>query len=199
MKIAPRLFAWLVASLVAGCASSGTGSTTEETAEVEAPLAAFNPCSASWQLPTYARHALVATDGSFKAFEDRLEAGGAKWVGSYALPKPWRAIVRVDHFREYTKKDPHSALWYMAAIPVSSRDAIGAIYDYASVYPVYSRVFGYCMSDGSFVPNKTGQAPPGIKSVIAEYDPRCVCYESPTAETQTWVSDSMYYGLPPAR
>jgi hypothetical protein len=55
------------------------------------------------------------------------------------------------------------------------------------------------MADGSFVPNKTGQAPPGIKSVITEYDPRCVCYESPTAGTQTWVSDSLYYGLPPAR
>ena len=103
--------------------------------QTSSALVAFNPCHPDWQLPTHARRDLDETNEAFLAFEDRLEEGGARWIGSYELPKPHRAIVRVDHYLAGTKKAKRG-LWYLAAIPVTSTDAVRAITDFRDVVPV---------------------------------------------------------------
>jgi hypothetical protein len=159
-------------------------------------LVAFDPCASDWQLPTSARRYLDEPNGAFIAFENRLEAGGARWIGSFSLPKPHRAIVRVDHYLAGTKKDPRSGLWFLAAIPVSSRDALAAIRDFSDVSPVKSRELGYCLSDGRFMRNSgSGPGNAAVKQVIVEYDPRCVCADS-VFSIQTWVSYPSYAAVP---
>jgi hypothetical protein len=164
--------------------------TVERTASA---LVAFDPCHPDWQLPTWARYALQEPDHNFVAFESRLEAGGALWIGNMVeVPKPWRAIVRVDHYLEGTKKDPHSGLWFLAAIPVGSADALAAVDFYAPLDPVHSRALGYCLAGGGFLPNKgSGPGNAAITHVIAEYDPRCVCVGA-TATMQVWVDRPTY-------
>jgi len=159
-------------------------------------LVAFNPCASDWQLPTSARHFLDEGDPNFLAFEDRLEAGGARWVGNFELPKPYRAIVRVDTYLDGTKKNPRSGLWFLAAVPVGSTDAISAASEFASRAPVNSRTLGYCLADGTFLLNKgTGPGNVQVKQVIVEYDPRCVCV-SATVTVQRWVNWGTYEETP---
>lgn len=178
-----------------GCASP-TEESAEETASTEAPLVAFNPCHPDWQLPTSARRILTVDDPAFLAFEDRLEAGGARWVGNFSLPKPYRAIVRVDTYLDGTKKAPRSGLWYLAAIPVGAYGARSAVREFASVAPVNSRELGYCAGT-TFIPNKgSGPGNIPITHVIAEYDPRCVCRESATSSVSVWVDYSTYGSTP---
>lgn len=171
----------------------------EPVGTVSSALVAFDPCHSDWLLPTSARRALVVHDrtGNFEAFEDRLEKGGAHWIGNFSLPKPYRAVIRVDHFLSGTKKDPRSGLWFLASIPVQSDDAVAAVADYEHVAPVNSRVLGYCDGVGEFRRNDgTGPGTFQYKYVIAEYDPRCVCYEVPTADVSTWVNWGTYVGIP---
>ena len=123
-------------------------------------------------------------------------SGGARWIGSFELPKPYRAIVRVDHYLAGTKKDPRSGLWYLAAIPVSSASALAAVNEFATVTPVNSRALGYCLVGGGFLPNDgSGPGNAQVKQVIVEYDPRCVCYEAPTATASVWVNRTTYAGI----
>lgn len=198
MKLALRsLAASTLLAAIAGCAAPAEDAADEPAKTSSGALSAFNPCNPDWQLPTSARWALDVRDPAFLAFEDRLAAGYARWIGSFELPKPYRAIVRVDHYLDGTKSDPRSGLWYLAAIPVSSLDARRAVAEFHTVAPVNSRELGYCLADGSFVPNKglgPGNLP--VKQVIVEYDPRCVCFESSTAAASVWVDYETYSGLP---
>ena len=125
-----------------------------------------------------------------------LEAGGARWIGNFDLPKPHRAIVRVDTYLTGTKKNPRKGLWFLAAIPVESLDARRAISDFADRAPVNARTLGYCLSSGAFVP-ETGAGPGNalVKQIIVEYDPRCVCV-SATVTVQRWVDRVTYEETP---
>ena len=70
----------LVALFLGGCAAETSAEDREdpgaEVGTTASALAAFDPCSPTWQLPTSARHALHSTDPAFLAFEDRLGLGG---------------------------------------------------------------------------------------------------------------------------
>ena len=163
--------------------------------QTASPLVAFNPCHPDWQLPTDARRYLDETDGEFLRFEDRLEAGGARWIGSFELAKPFRAIVRVDHYLSGTKQSK-KGLWYLAAVPVGSTDAVAAIREFEDTFPVNSRALGYCLAGGGFMLNNgSGPGNAIVKQVIVEYDPRCVCTSS-TALVNTWVSWATYEAIP---
>ncbi len=190
-----------LAMFVGGCAiPTAPDEEPIETPEVaigqtSSALVDFNPCHPDWQLPTHARRDLEVTDPAFLAFEDRLEAGKARWIGSYELPKPHRAIVRVDHYLEGTKKAKRG-LWYLAAIPVGSTDAVRAVTDFRDVVPVNSRALGYCLASGAFMLNRgNGPGNVSVKQVIVEYDPRCVC-ASATALVNTWVNWATYETTP---
>jgi hypothetical protein len=189
---------FLVAVLV-GCAVPATETPApepERPATTTSALTAFNPCSVDWQLSMSYRWALGATDPNFNAFEDQLQEGDSVLVGALRLPKPYRAIVHVDVFREGTKTDPHSALWYLAVIPAQSTSARDAVSAYASVDPVDSRELGYCLPDGSFLPNNgDGPGNTKIKSVVTMYDPRCVCVIA-DGTIQIWTSGSYYDTTP---
>lgn len=198
-------FAALVLTLSSvGCAAEPTSegaSPLEVVGTTTAALAAFDPCNPDWQLPTWARHYLYSSDPTFVAFEDRLEEGGALWIGNGALGKPYRAIVRIDTFREFTKVDPHKALWYLAAIPASSKDARNAIDDFANVPPVSSRLLGACVDQKTFVRFDGNALPPNanITHYIVEYDPRCTCRETSHVNTETWVVSPVYEAMPTPR
>lgn len=194
----------VVAVSLGGCAAQAgpeePALERESIGTVSSPLVAFDPCHPDWQLPTSARRALTVEDptGAFNAFEDRLEKGRARWIGNFELPKPYRAVVRVDHYLAGTKKDPRSGLWFLASIPVESRDAVAAVDDFSRISPVLSRVLGYCDGAGHYRSND-GSGPPvdfPVKQVIVEYDPRCVCYEVPTTGVSTWVNWGTYGGIP---
>jgi hypothetical protein len=161
-----------------------------------AALVAFNPCASDWQLPTSARRALDTTDSTFLEFEDALEAGGARWIGNFELPKPYRAVVRVDTYLTGTKKNPRSGLWYLAAIPVGSAGALAAVNAFKDREPVHSRTLGYCLAGGTFILNNgTGPGNLPVKQIIVEYDPRCVCV-SATVTVQRWVNWATYEETP---
>jgi hypothetical protein len=197
-----RCSALVALVLLGGCATQTATEAMAEpdgtTDQVTSELGAFDPCSGEWQLPTAERYrGLVSADPAFLAFEDRLQAGGARWIGNRGLPPaPYRAIVRVDHFLDFTKKDPHSALWYLAAIPVGATDARRAVRDFARVPPVSSRELGYCLVGGGFLPNHgSGPGSAQVKQIIVEYDPRCVCVA--TAWTvPVWVDRPTYDSTP---
>jgi hypothetical protein len=196
------------ATLVLGCAvevtepaadDSATGDESEAAATSDA-LATFDPCHPDWQLPTSARHLYRSDSDVFKRFEDILQAGGARWIGSFGLAAPHRAITRVDTFLEGTKTNPRSALWFLAAIPVGSTSALNAVSEFARVEPVLSRVLGYCTNTRVFV-RHTGRPltlPPQtfIAQVVAEYDPRCTCSPGVTSQLSTWVTSSLYTSSP---
>jgi hypothetical protein len=188
-------------ALLAGCTTATTdepGAPTEEpTAQAASALGAFDPCSSEWQLPTWDRQRdLLSPDPAFVAFEDRLEAGGARWIGSHDLPKPYRAIVLVDTYLDGTKKDPRSALWYLASLPVGAKDARNAVREFHAIEPVRSRELGYCLADGTFLPNHGwGPGNVAVKQVIVQYDPRCVCVAE-SVRISTWVDRPNYEETP---
>ncbi len=186
----------LAAAMLVGCAAPVPETEEEHAVTVESALSAFNPCSTDWQIPMSYRWALDVRDSSFLSFEDRLQGGGSMLVGSLTKPKPYRAIVHVDVYLEGTKTAPHSGLWYLAVIPAGSRDARNAVAEYAYVSPVNSRELGYCLADGSFLPNKgNGPGNVAIKSVVAMYDPRCVCTPA-DGSVSTWTTSSYYWSTP---
>jgi len=190
-----------LAAPLAGCTADAAAPNeppTDTLGSQSAALSAFDPCDPGWQLPTWARHYLVNDDPTFRAFEDVLERDGARWIGSFSFEKPYRAIVRVDTFREFTKVDPRSALWYLAAVPVEAKDARRAITDFADLPPVSSRLLGVCTADKKFVRYNGAALPPNIavKQLIVEYDPRCTCRETAHVQLQTWVVDHTYESTP---
>ncbi len=169
-----------------------------------APMSpAFNPCDPAWQLDTADRNAaLLSPNHNFVEFENLLQAGGARWIGSRTLPKPWRAIVRVDHFKIGTKQNPRSAAWYLAAIPIDPPTtrtwaALGAIDRFRDKEPVFSRKLGYCLTNRTF----TVTQPPAasnlkITHVVTEYDPRCTCVTRVNATMQVWITEDEYDRTP---
>lgn len=203
-----RSFSMASLTLVLGALGASLSGCTADTAPEEpladavgsssAALGAFDPCDPAWQLPTSARHFLYSDDPTFLAFEDRLENGGARWIGSFTFEKPFRAIVRVDTFREFTKVDPKSALWYLAAIPAEAKDARQAIADFANLPPVSSRLLGVCTTKKQFVRYNGAALPPNtaVTQLIVEYDPRCTCRETAHFGLDTWLVDHAYEAMP---
>jgi hypothetical protein len=191
-------------ALALGCAGADRPNDAPEEAPIgttSSAIAPFNPCHPEWQLPTWARGYYTNDDPVFQEFENILEEGGARWIGSFGLPDPFRAIVRVDTFRNDKKTDPHKALWFLAAIPAGSYRAIDAIKEFANLPPVSSRLLGFCSTDQVFYPDAgTGTSPPiAISQYIVEYDPRCTCSESHTASMAVWVSPGTYSSMPTPR
>jgi hypothetical protein len=176
-----------------------------------------SPCDPSWQLPNYDWPYLSAPpDGSpaFYAFEKRLYAGGSLWFGQKdpSTGTLDRAIVDVTHLLAGDPNaPPKSALYYLALIPyvpppASLSDAEQAVVDDEYVKPVDSRILGYCLEDSSFLPNlwdAVGNRPPNpdpgpnhtIVYSVTEYDPRCTCYGTETAQTTATVGESLYDSL----
>jgi hypothetical protein len=179
----PLLFALFL--LAAGC-SAQADPPSAPIAQASAALERLNPCDPAWQLPTAYRGDPV-DDPTFRAFEDQLAAGNSLWIGSLSLPSPYRAIAEVDVYYAGTKKLADSRLWYLAAIPMTSSDALHAVDVFKDIVPVDSKVLGHCLSDTTFVP-ESSPIPPNAKVTyeITEYDPRCVCSETPTGVISVW-------------
>jgi hypothetical protein len=163
--------------------AEGTRSTTNsqlgDRAAISEAVTTFDPCSSAWQLPTSARGYFIASDANFLAFESRLERGNARWGGSFTeVPQPYRAIVRVDHYKTGTQ-DTRAGLWMVATIPMAptSIDALRTVTAYRDIAPVNSRFLGYCTLNNTFVKATTVSYSPKIKSAVVIYDPRCVCRE----------------------
>ncbi|MBS2017731.1 MAG: hypothetical protein JST00_32940 [Deltaproteobacteria bacterium] len=173
---------------------------TARTARQTAALVAFDPCHPDWQLPTSARHFLDEKNPDFVRFEDILEAEGANWIGSFKLEKPYRAIVRVDHFLVGAKDPPHSALWYLAAVPAESYEARDAVAHFNKIAPVNSRILGFCAVDGTFLLNDgdVGPADTPIAQLVVEYDPRCICRLTPISISPAPVQPPGWAELAPA-
>jgi hypothetical protein len=176
---------------------SATDSQLGERAAISEAITTFDPCSSAWQLPTWARRYFVATDANFLAFESRLERGKARWGGSFTeVPQPYRAIVRVDHYKTDTQ-DTRAGLWMVATIPMAptSIDALQAVTAYRDIAPVNSRFLGYCTVNNTFVKTTTVSYTPNHKSAVVIYDPRCVCREY-VGRVATTIGAAEYNGLP---
>lgn len=160
---------------------------------VQEPLGAFNPCAPEWKLPTSARTLYRGGGPVFDTFEYKLGVAGATWSGSFSLPAPHRAIVRVD--LRAAPNRVHSALWFMAVIPRTPSTATDVVRAYKDVSPVNARIVGSCDVNNKFVPG-FGSTQSG-QSLVVLYDPRCVCLESPNASLPpVMISDTDYWGLP---
>ncbi len=193
----------LTCSSLAAC-SAGVGSALDEPAgpppdldvpveTVQEPLGAFNPCAPEWKLPTSARTLYRGGGAVFDTFEYKLGVTGATWSGSFGLPAPYRAIVRVD--LRAAPNRVHSALWFMAVIPRTSAAALDVVRNYRDVAPVNARIVGSCDVKNNFVPG-FGSVQSG-QSLVVLYDPRCVCLQAPNASLPpVGISDTDYWGLP---
>ncbi len=196
--------AFLVSCSSLAACSTGVASTLDEPTDdasdvvvpiesAQAPLGAFNPCAPEWKLPTSARTLYRGGGPVFDTFEYKLGVAGATWSGSFSLPAPHRAIVRVD--LRAAPNRVHSALWFMAVIPRTPTTALDVVRAYKNVAPVNARVVGSCDANDKFVPG-FGNIQSG-KSLVVLYDPRCVCLESPNASLPpVMISDTDYWGLP---
>lgn len=197
------VLACALAALPVACAGIEETPNTSPDAPIDSTRSAlvdFNPCHPDWQLPTSARLESYSTDDpTFNDFEDILERGGSRWVGTYDKETPRRSIVRVDTFEHFTKTDPHSALWFMAVIPAQSKEALKAIDTYRDLPPVSSRLAGFCTNDQVFYAYDGALPAIGVSQYVVEYDPRCTCSESPSAELQVHVSTPIYSSMPAPR